>query len=275
MGFKEKNSSVNATNPDVPRRNQQTSEKHESSKNRKMNKEYGTLYRSSGGTKQALIGGVLTKTHTYILKQALAILENDKGPSCLTEEKYATILLVYTDWPDRIGRETDCVSWAGHFYNPETNTNYKGNMTPTALSRAVEHFNNAIKKYQAGEYIKAVEALGKGTHYVGDLNEPHHASNITAVKVGHRHINFEKYADEHCKEFYFENDTIDGHYYEQAKKLPIGHILKQAAWFGHNFLDKAEERNTFHEAADATIKNSIISVVQYIYKFGVIIGIYE
>ncbi|MBR3772495.1 MAG: zinc dependent phospholipase C family protein [Clostridium sp.] len=275
MGLKVEPNTTKTREPATLIVKQNTSSKHKSSKREKGNAEYRTLHNASGGTKEAQIGGVLTKTHTYIMKQALAILKNDKGFSCLNEDKYTTILLVYTDWPDRLGCETDHVTWAGHFYHPKTGVNYKGQSAPTALSRAVSHFDNAVKQFKAGHQIEAIELLGKGTHYVGDLNEPHHASNVTAVSVGGRHYEFEKYADLHCREYYFENDTIDQRYYEEAKKIPISQSLKKAAIIGHSYLDKAQNRNTYHEAAEVTIKNSIVSVVQYLYKFGVIIGIYE
>ena len=39
----------------------------------------------------------------------------------------------------------------------------------------------------------------QGTHYVSDLNEPHHASNLTAVNSNHSA--FEKYVDKNRKSY--------------------------------------------------------------------------
>ena len=39
-----------------------------------------------------------------------------------------------------------------------------------------------------------MDFLGKGTHYVSDMNEPHQASNLTAINSNH--TEFEKFVDE-------------------------------------------------------------------------------
>ena len=148
-------------------------------------------------------GGV-DHTHQYIVSNALKILNNDKGASILNTK--AAVICEYTDWPDVLGNETDYGTFAGHFYDPDTGKNWMGQKNPTARTRAETQYQSAVAAYKDGYTDKAMEYLGKGTHYVSDLNEPHHASNLTAVNSNHS--DFEKYVDKHRTEY-----TIAGNSY--------------------------------------------------------------
>lgn len=64
-------------------------------------------------------GGV-DHTHQYIVANALKILSNDKGNSAFNGELNSSILMEATDWPDKLGNETDAGTFAGHFYDPDT-----------------------------------------------------------------------------------------------------------------------------------------------------------
>ena len=123
-------------------------------------------------------GGV-DHTHQYIVANALKILSNDKGNSAFNGELNSSILMEATDWPDKLGNETDAGTFAGHFYDPDTGKNWLGQKSPTARTRAESYFQAAVNAYRAGDVQLAMSNLGKGTHYVSDLNEPHHASNLT------------------------------------------------------------------------------------------------
>ena len=127
-------------------------------------------------------GGV-DHTHQYIVSNALKILNNDKGSSILNTK--AAMICEYTDWPDVLGNETDYGTFAGHFYDPDTGKNWMGQKNPTARTRAETYYQSAVAAYKDGYTDKAMEYIGKGTHYVSDLNEPHHASNLTAVNSNH------------------------------------------------------------------------------------------
>ena len=124
-------------------------------------------------------------THQYIVANALVILDNDQGASSFNEETNASILLEATDWPDKLGNETDFGTFAGHFYDPDSGKNWLGQSSPTARTRAESYFEAAVEAYEAGKIEVAMSNLGKGTHYVSDLNEPHHASNLTAINSNH------------------------------------------------------------------------------------------
>lgn len=47
-------------------------------------------------------------------------MNNDKGGSLFNDELNARILMEATDWPDKVGNETDFGTFAGHFYDPDT-----------------------------------------------------------------------------------------------------------------------------------------------------------
>lgn len=90
-------------------------------------------------------GGV-DHTHQYIVANALKILSNDKGNSAFNGELNSSILMEATDWPDKLGNETDAGTFAGHFYDPDTGKNWLGQKSPTARTRAESYFQAAVKR---------------------------------------------------------------------------------------------------------------------------------
>ena len=89
-------------------------------------------------------GGV-DHTHQYIVANALKILSNDKGNSAFNGELNSSILMEATDWPDKLGNETDAGTFAGHFYDPDTGKNWLGQKSPTARTRAESLFSGSSK----------------------------------------------------------------------------------------------------------------------------------
>ena len=88
-------------------------------------------------------GGV-DHTHQYIVANALKILSNDKGNSAFNGELNSSILMEATDWPDKLGNETDAGTFAGHFYDPDTGKNGLGQKSPTARTRAESYFDTHL-----------------------------------------------------------------------------------------------------------------------------------
>ncbi|GAA5554755.1 hypothetical protein Rgna01_29640 [Mediterraneibacter gnavus] len=158
-------------------------------------------------------GGV-DHTHQYIVANALKILSNDQGNSAFNGELNSSILMEATDWPDKLGNETDAGTFAGHFYDPDSGKNWLGQTSPTARTRAESYFQEAVNAYRAGDVQLAMSNLGKGTHYVSDLNEPHHASNLTAVNSNHSA--FEKYVDKNRKSYTIAGNSFNSSVYTTA-----------------------------------------------------------
>lgn len=215
-------------------------------------------------------GGV-DHTHQYIVSNALKILNNDKGASILNVK--AATICEYTDWPDVLGNETDYGTFSGHFYDPDTGENWLGQKTPTARTRAEVYFQSAVAAYKDGYIDKAMEYLGKGTHYVSDLNEPHHASNLTAVNSNHS--DFEKYVDQHRTEYTIPRNSFSADVYNSAVNMELGDMLYNAAKDAKALAGKAQDKNTYSIAANQSVQNAIEAVSKYIYKFGVEVGIYK
>lgn len=80
-----------------------------------------------------------------------------------------------------------------------------------------------------------MEYLGKGTHYVSDLNEPHHASNLTAVNSNHS--DFEKYVDKHRTEYTIAGNSFGTNVYSSAENTAVGDMLYSAAKMLKHWLD--------------------------------------
>lgn len=209
-------------------------------------------------------------THQYIVANALKILDNDKGSTVLNT--YADTICEYTDWPDVLGNETDYGTFAGHFYDPDTGKNWLGQTSPTARTRAELYFESAVAAYSDGNSEKAMEYLGKGTHYVSDLNEPHHASNLTALDSNH--TDFEKYVDKHRTEYTIAGNSFAENTYTNVVNMEVGDMMYSAAKNAKSLVDMAQNKNTYNEAGKQSVQNAIETVSKYIYKFGVETGIY-
>lgn len=214
-------------------------------------------------------GGV-DHTHQYIVSNALKILNNDKGASILNTK--AAMICEYTDWPDVVGNETDYGTFAGHFYDPDTGKNWMGQKNPTARTRAETYYQSAVAAYKDGYTDKAMEYLGKGTHYVSDLNEPHHASNLTAVNSNHS--DFEKYVDKHRTEYTIAGNSFGTNVYSSAENTAVGDMLYNAAKDAKALAGMAQNKDTYSSAGNQSVQNAIKTVSKYIYKFGKEVGIY-
>ena len=83
-------------------------------------------------------GGV-DHTHQYIVANALKILSNDQGNSAFNGELNSSILMEATDWPDKLGNETDAGTFAGHFYDPDSGKKLVGANIPRQLGQEQSH----------------------------------------------------------------------------------------------------------------------------------------
>jgi len=71
-------------------------------------------------------------------------------------------------------------TWKSHFYDPDTQRNWKGETSPTALTQALAHHATA-RSLVARDKPRACYALGLSLHYLTDLTQPMHAAGFTAV----------------------------------------------------------------------------------------------
>lgn len=209
-------------------------------------------------------------THQYIVANALQILKNDKGWSVLNDEAYT--LLTNTDWPDVVGNETDYMTFSGHFYNPYTGKNWLGLTSPTAYARAVNYYNDAVTLYKSGDIDGAMEKLGRGTHYVSDINEPHHAANLTDITANHS--DFESYVDDNRTSFYVYLNTLNSTKYSSAASSSVGTLVYNAAVKAYALSTDAQNVDKYYSTAKSCVQNAITNQALYLYKFGKAVGIY-
>ena len=97
----------------------------------------------------------------------------------LCQGLYDADFLDFFNGPAEVGQPT----YASHFYDPDTGTNWWGRGTLTALQRGRDLFQAALLDYQAGKVAAAGYALGVSLHYLTDLGQPMHATNFTNVSV--------------------------------------------------------------------------------------------
>ena len=180
--------------------------------------------------------------------------------------------MYFTDWPDEYGNETDFGTFAGHFYNPKTGKNWMGQTSPTAKGRAVSYFNEAVSAYNNGKINLAIKYIGIGSHYVADLSEPHHTSDLTALNSNH--TEFEKYVDDNRASYKINNHTIDNSYYKYATDKSLEEMLESVALYSSSLAEEAQDKSTYDSAAEKSVINAIINVTQYFYKFAYDVGIY-
>ena len=209
-------------------------------------------------------------THQYIAASALRVLANDKGDCIFNTSTNASLIIENADWPDKndIGFIFDT-----HFYNPYTETNYHAGGT-TAKVKASTYYDNAVAAYKQGNVTSALENLSRGSHFVADACEAHHATNKTAV--GSNHSAYEKYIDSVRSRITVPDNHFDESIYKEALLCSVGQIVRNNAYASYclgNKVTGSESNPDYFDAARSTVLNAITGTVQYYYKFAVEVGI--
>jgi phospholipase C len=153
-------------------------------------------------------------THLWIVNRAAELLRDEgkvgalayelvkPGSGKMGDEFHDNLCRGIYD-PDRKAPYTDpllpfglCPTWKSHFYDPDTQTNWLGQKTPTAVTRTTSCYHLAREAYQLNERRLAGYLLGLALHFMGDLTQPMHAANFTWLSswpCGY-HTAFEEYA---------------------------------------------------------------------------------
>ncbi len=211
-------------------------------------------------------------THQYICASALRVLANDKGNCIYNTSANSSVLIENADWPDKndIGFIFDT-----HFYNPYTETNYHAGKT-TAKVKATEYYNKAVEYYKAGNVSDALANLSRGSHFVADASEAHHATNKTAV--GSNHSAYEKYIDTVRTRIQIPDNHFDESVYQEALQCSVGQIVRNNSYASYTLGDKvtgSSDNPDYFDAARSTVINAITGNVQYYYKFAVEVGLMQ
>ena len=211
-------------------------------------------------------------THQFLTGQAMAILltDNPTMDKLLTPE-YQNLLLTNSDWPDTY--ENDGGLYTSHFYNPYTGKTFLG--TTTALTRFTAHAN-AAKKYYAKNKKQSMTELGRALHYLGDINEPHHAALLVALLSSH--TQYEDWINEN--EYIYRIDSIASY----KTFIPIDakrsyatyctELFRKAAFNAYSFKDLANTYDPvkWDQSAAGTLPFAQESIAVFLYNFFYSVG---
>lgn len=212
--------------------------------------------------------------HEGITAKACEILINDKGFFAADATSAVVITLsisLASLLPDK--DEIGYSFYAGHFYDPDTNTNYDGLTTNTAKTNAVAHYNTAVQAARDGDAATAFEYLGRCLHYVQDANEPHHAANdIASIGLLTPHGAFEAYAFDNMDTFLSNYNSIANSYYTTATSTSVTILTHNAAVEAKSHFEDVRSaifRTNWPDAADACLKNAARYSAMIMYRFAV------
>ena len=208
-------------------------------------------------------------THQYITGKAITIVNNYVNVPFLTNNTQS--LKSWSDYPDQQeSGQTDGITFAGHFYNPNTGTTYLGGYA-SAKDRLVWWFNEAVNKYNAGQTSAAVKALGCTLHYAADLSEPHHAALQTAAQLQYKHTEYENWVRNNQTRY--SVITMPSSSFTWARNTGIADM-------GHNFAvnalpwaSYANNPSTFSDATNNTLPKAQKNCAAVIYKFLLSVGL--
>lgn len=237
---------------------------------------------NSGNT---LIGSHEWKTHEKITIQALAELEKylnkyENGAACLGEGQdlvtFIFDLAIASALPDRVwnGVVTDKI-FAGHFYNPETGKNTLDQTSPTAKTNAISEWNaacaflyNSYALY--GEKNKlGIEKLGCALHYIQDVCEPHHSSNVTVLPFNNSHGKFEEYTYNNFSSFADCSIQHTPAVMSAYSSLTIAEMVDLAALTSHQYIgmvNNVKEQSNWGYVADICVDQATSYTTIVLYK---------
>lgn len=208
------------------------------------------------------------KTHGWISEQGLDLLRN-----CVSDgwnfysNAYASLVKYGSCLPDIDENSGGLFVW--HFYGPNGYSFDNNPATPTALDKFGEHFTEAIRLYRTNKSDAMVE-LGRSLHYIQDINEPHHASNITAI--GSRHTIFENYADSNKERFALPSITLST--LNSFNRMRLDEIADDCADNARDYIFEAEAvtSSLMSSATAATLRYAQNSTAGVLYKFMMEVG---
>lgn len=211
-------------------------------------------------------------SHQVFCSNTFNILCNDFGRENIKpilNDKY--IIVVSSDLPDMDEKEN---LYSYHFYNPYSGKNYlagflKGSKE-NAYKRYRKHLNNALENYR-GNHEYAMTELGRALHYFEDVNEPHHAANLTAANS--THYFYEKYVDNRSYDLLIDHSTKYDEYRDYRFKEFADMIFVKSAKYAYSFSPVVNNPvlyltgDRWFEAAKSTTDNMQQYMAALIYRF--------
>lgn len=229
-------------------------------------------------------------SHKSISVQALKLIRNDMD-SDTSLIKNLNILEQNLNFykkgavaPDfgQTGVDKDYAEYQDHFFNPYTGKNFTyeswwylaEKINDTAESQTRNYIAQAVGKWKDGSYAETSYLLGKATHYFADLNEPHHASNLTAVNPNSAHSQFEKYVGQIQNKFLLNTIGEDKSEYSAFSNKNLADFLTYQSYkyakLAYALSPKAVASSSWddwNEAAGLSFKNAQRGTATVIYRF--------
>lgn len=232
-----------------------------------------------------------TGTHSVIATQAIKMLKNDlsknepeairKNLNILEENLHKFQLgSTYPDY-DKNAYQL----YQDHFWDPDTDHNFsKDNkwylayaVPDTAESQTRKFTALAKNEWRKGNYTEATWYLGQAMHYLGDLNTPYHAANVTAVDSP-GHVKFETYVEERKDRYrlnttdyntddVFYKDTLKNDDFNKWSKEYCRHYAKEAKNLYYSSASMSHTYDDWEHAAVVAVGNAQKSTAGYIYRF--------
>lgn len=202
-------------------------------------------------------------THTKITVQAMVILQNDGKLWCETALEAVVVALtlsIASDEPDR-----NAITFAGHFYNPETEKNYLNLTTPTAKTFAVSHYDNAI---EADEITEALDEIGRCLHFVQDIHVPHHTALVTVTNPSHSA--FENHANDNIDTYLEGITTTPNSRYNSINSKTMAEIMNRYAYYSYNrieYVNDVDNQAQWDTIAENCVQRAASVSAAILYKF--------
>ena len=208
-------------------------------------------------------------THKFLTRQGIDILRKDMGSdlvaSVFSPNKIDDIVKGSLD-PDI--NETDHSLFYGHFYDPETQKNYGGYRDPTAFTRFVRYYNEALTGCQ-GHATGWEFKLGKALHYFQDATCPFHAANDVNIPfIDTDHCAFESFAENHHDEMkvdYSDLYAVATAYTTLDFKLQFAALWAKDTYKRYNLGTRDD--NKWRDGAKESLINSQKWIAALLYNF--------
>ena len=218
-------------------------------------------------------------THQLITLEALNVFISDNGfyqTDGTTALIIALNLATASALPDK--EEKDNYLFYGHFYDPDTGENYRGDTSPTAKTRAQTHYDNAIAALNeentpsnpnllGDEFTDAILDLGRALHYLQDVCEPHHAANkIAGIST---HSAFEAHIENNIDTLMPDVTTVSAGFYTNGTGMTVESITHLAATLGKLYIDETTILNkpSWGKVGTECLSNAIWHSGRLLYKF--------
>lgn len=222
---------------------------------------------------------LLHGSHETITAAAVIIMNNDIGFFYEdTADAVAALLTlaIASILPDKY--ET-AIGFEGHFYHGLYHFNYLGQVFNTALTNTQTHYAAALLAVELGDKDNAIKEIGKALHYIQDVSEPHHASNIIAGMKNNVHGVFEEYVDLRVENYLeglnsayshkFEN-TYQIFNYNLAYSKDVKYLVDGAASIAYEYRDKVvdiADKSQWDLVCKKTVSNAAVFSAFLLAKF--------